>query len=52
MKFLHESNLIELDRAKENDVRYYGFLNDALILDRKDAVEIQSALFDPTGPIG
>ena len=52
MKFLHESNLIELDRAKENDTRYYGFLNNALILSRADAVEVQNAIFDPSGPVG
>lgn len=52
MKFLHDSNLIELDRAKENDTRYYGFLNDALILNRADAVAIKGAVFDPSGPLG
>ncbi len=52
MRFLHDSNLIELDRAKENDIRYYGFLNDALVLDRQDAVAIKSAVFDPAGPLG
>lgn len=52
MKFLHESNLIELERAAENDIRHYGFLNNALILNRKDAVEVRDAAFSPTGPGG
>lgn len=52
MKFLHEANLIELERAAEDDIRHYGFLNDALILDRADATVIKSAIFSPEGPIG
>lgn len=52
MKFLHESNLIELERAAENDVRYYGHLNGALILSRTDATTIRDAVFSPDGPLG
>ena len=52
MKFLHDSNLIELDRAKENDIRHYGFLNDALILDRENAVVLKNTVFSPEGPLG
>ena len=52
MKFLHEANLIELERAAEDDTKYYGFLNDALVLDRADAVTIKNAVFSPEGPLG
>ena len=52
MTFLHEANLIELTRAAEDDTKYYGFLNDALILDRQDAVALKAAVFSPTGPLG
>ncbi len=51
MKFLHEANLTELTRAAEDDTKYYGFLNDALILDRQDAVALRSAVFSPDGPL-
>jgi hypothetical protein len=52
MKFLHEANLIELERAAEDDTKYYGFLTDAMILDRQDAVALKSAVFSPSGPLG
>ena len=52
MKFLHDANLTELERAAEDDTKYYGFLNDALILDRADAVIIKNTVFSPEGPLG
>lgn len=52
MKFLHEANLIELERAAEDDTRYYGFLKDAMILDRGNATEFRDAVFSPKGPGG
>ena len=52
MKFLHDANLTELERAAEDDTKYYGFLNDALILDRADAVIIKNTVFSPEGGLG
>lgn len=52
MEFLHDANLTELARAAEDDIKYYGFLNEALILDRANAVTIKEAVFDPSGSVG